>query len=76
MSLKWEYEELFESFMEDYTSYKNANMSDAESLLPFFSSLNAILLPSSSTNAIFGSYFVSYDIFALAHGMLNGLRSK
>ncbi|MDC0763032.1 Imm3 family immunity protein [Brevibacillus sp. AG] len=36
MSLKWEYEELFESFMEDYTSYKNANMSDAESLARTF----------------------------------------
>ncbi|WJQ82894.1 Imm3 family immunity protein [Brevibacillus brevis] len=36
MSLKWEYEELFESFIEDYTSYKNTNMSDRESLARTF----------------------------------------
>ncbi|NRS52112.1 Imm3 family immunity protein [Brevibacillus sp. HB2.2] len=42
MSLKWEYEELFESFMEDYLSYKNANMSDSESLARTYNVYEAI----------------------------------
>ncbi|QOS76678.1 hypothetical protein JNUCC31_17670 [Paenibacillus sp. JNUCC31] len=43
MDLKWEYDELFESFMEDYNSYKNNNMSDRESLARTFGEYETVL---------------------------------
>ncbi|WP_339848462.1 Imm3 family immunity protein [Paenibacillus sp. FSL W7-1088] len=43
MDLKWEYDELFESFVEDYNSYKNNNMSDRESLARTFGEYETVL---------------------------------
>lgn len=43
MDLKWEYDELFESFMEDYNSYKKNNMSDRESLARTFGEYETVL---------------------------------
>ncbi|RNB60243.1 hypothetical protein EDM57_02765 [Brevibacillus gelatini] len=43
MDLKWEYKELVESFIEDYYSYKQNNMSDRESLARTYNEYETLL---------------------------------